>query len=251
MIKQFIDVPMKHGSCDSYVAHLEGATKRPAVMLLMDAFGPRPWLYEMADKLATHGYFVFVPNLFYRSRRAPVIDAEFPLKAEEMQEVFKSIMPMYQALTTENALADAEQFMHYLGTRSEIDPKKKIGATGYCMGGYLALRFSAAFPEKIGAVCSYHAGRTVSEAPDSVHKLLPKIKAQAFVAHADNDASMTAEQIVVFDKAFQEAHIKGSTELYKGAMHGFTMLDLPAGNPAALEKHWQSLFATLKQGLEL
>src|SRR5262249_36640696 len=113
----------------------------------------------------------------------------------------------------------------------------------------LAIRMAAQYPDRIAAAASYHAGRTVSDEPDSVHLLLPKVKTELYVAHADKDPSMTKEQIEKFDAAAKASGAKIKTEFYEGAIHGFVMLDLPVGQQWAVDRHWQTLLDLLRRNL--
>jgi carboxymethylenebutenolidase len=247
MKTQNIEIKTTDGICDSYIAY-PGNDKYPAVLLYMDAFGPRPYLYEMAQKLAAEGYFVLVPNLFYRVKKAPVVDLKFPLQMQDMPEAFKTLGPLFQTFSAENALRDAGVFLDFLAQQKNV-ASALVGATGYCMGGTLAIRTAARYPNRIAAAASYHAGNLASEAPDSPHRLLKEIKSELYVAHADNDQSMPPEQIKRFREALEGSHMKFKAELYEGAAHGFTMADLPAYNKAALERHWDSLFDLLDRAL--
>ena len=235
---QSIDIKTQDGNCDCFIARpAEG--KFPAVLLLMDAYGPRDYLYEMARELASNGYCVLLPNLFYRQKRAPVVNAKFPVAAEDLPQARSEIMALLQNHNIEDNVRDMSVLLSYLSEQKNVIAP--YGVTGYCMGGGLAIRTAAEYPDKIAAAASFHAGRLATDQPNSPHLLLPKIKAEIYVAHADNDQSMPAEQIEVFNQALEQSHIKAKAELYTGAAHGFTMMDLPAGNKEALARHWQNL----------
>lgn len=248
-----IDIPTSDGTCDCYftVPRASSSTTLssfPAVLICMDAFGPRPQLYAMADQLAQEGFCVLIPNLFYRMKRAPFVTGPFPIKKEDMPEVRSQYMPLMQKFSPQDTLKDAPAFFNFLEQQLEVK-KGPIGLTGYCMGGGVALRLAAAFPEKIGAVASFHGGQLVTDEPDSPHLLLPKIQASVYVAHADHDSSMTDEQIQLFQKALSKTKIPIVAEKYVGASHGFTMKDLPPYNDAAAKKHWQKLTSLFKENL--
>ncbi|RYZ57309.1 MAG: dienelactone hydrolase family protein, partial [Proteobacteria bacterium] len=117
------------------------------------------------------------------------------------------------------------------------------------MGGAMAIRTAATYPERFGAVASFHAGGLVGYDASSPHRLLPKLSASLYVGHADHDPHMTAEQIKEFDKALAPLSIPYQVELYSGAQHHFTMQDLPAYDAEAAEKHWARLVELFKQNL--
>ncbi|MGZ3724799.1 MAG: dienelactone hydrolase family protein [Pseudobdellovibrio sp.] len=243
---RLLDIKTPAGLCDTYQTVPQAEGPFPAVLLLMDAFGPRDYLFKMADRLAQNGYFVLVPNLFYRAKRAPVTTEKFPLDAAGRERAFKDIGPLFTSFTPNNFLEDMNSIFDFLSQQKNLK-HGKIALTGYCMGGSLAMRVAAQFPERVAAVASFHAGRLVNDTPESLHLLLPKIKAELYVAHADHDASMPAPQIEQFNKALAAANPIHTAETYKDALHGYTMADLPAGNAEAIERHWKNLLSLLKR----
>lgn len=239
MVTNKIDLKTADGVCDCFVAYPSEGPPHPGVLFYMDAFGLRAYLDEMVTTLASKGYYVLAPNLLYRARRSPVLDIQYPLKEENKMAAYEKLRALPRP-TTEMALRDASAFVRFLSEQKQVRPGK-IGVTGYCMGGTMAIRTAGLAPDRVAAVASFHSGNLATDAEDSPHRLLPKIKGELYVAHADNDQSMPPDQIQRFAQALEESGIDGEAEVYKGAAHGFTMLDLPAGNKAALDKHWQKL----------
>ena len=244
---KLINISTHDGVCDTFIAHPDTGA-HPAVILFMDAFGPREYLYQMAQKLASHGYYVLLPNMFYRVKSPPVIDIPFPLKPADMPAAVDQIMALLKTLTPEMAMRDVDALIDFLAAQENV-LQGKIGTTGYCMGGALSLRTAARHPEKVAAAASFHAGNLASESPDSPHLLLNKIAAEIYIASADHDKSMPPEQIDRLNTALTTIHAKHQSELYNDAIHGFTMADLPAYNAAALERHWENLLPLLARNL--
>ena len=242
------DLQTPDGACDAFLAYPEDKGPWPAVLFLMDAFGPRAWLYEMAKTIASRGYFVLLPNLFYRVRRAPVVDLKFPLRPEDMPEALKQIMPFFQSFSPELGMRDAGAFFEFLARQKQVLPGK-IGITGYCLGGRLAVLTAGTYPDRVAAAASFHAAGMATDAPASPHRLLGRVQAELYIAHADYDKNNPPEQIERLKKALDEAGVRCEAELYSGASHGFTMADLPAYNEAALKRHWEKLFALLDRSL--
>ncbi len=237
-----VDIETPDGLCDAFIAHPADGEKHPAVLFFMDAFGPRDRLYDMAKTIAAQGYYVLLPNLFYRTRRAPVVSLAFPLRPEQMEDaVQKHLMPLLKSYSPAFGVRDAGVFLDFLAKQKEAGATK-VGVTGYCMGGSIALRVSARYPERIAVAASFHGGNLATLEPDSPHRLLGNVKAELYIAHADNDKSMPEEQIERLHDALEQAGLKYTAEVYKGASHGFTMSDLPAYDAAALEKHWEKVF---------
>lgn len=245
-----VDITTSDGVCDCYVAYPEEEGTHPGVLFYMDGYGPREYLYEMAQKLASHGYYVLLPNLLYRIRKAPVVDANFPLTEAEIPKVRKQLMSLLKSFDPEDAVKDARVFLDFLSTQKQVLPDR-IGVTGYCMGGGMAVRTAAEYPERIRVAASFHGGRLATDAPNSPHLLLDKIKARLYFAHADQDASMPLEGIERLNKALDQSNLDYEAEIYAGALHGFTMADLPAYNKEALERHWKKLFQLFDDELKL
>ncbi|WP_410599094.1 dienelactone hydrolase family protein [Amycolatopsis sp. lyj-90] len=234
-------IPTPDGQADAFAAFPEGGP-HPAVLLYPDAFGPRPVLWKMARELADNGYYVLVPNVFYRHRAAPVFDLPEHITAEDRPALFGEIMPLVQAHTAERTLLDAEAFLGFLGDQPEVRPGP-VAVIGYCMGAVLAMRTATAHPGKVAAVAGFHPGALVTDAPDSPHRQIPSLTAQVHLGLAEND--MTPEAITEISQAFDAAGVGYSCEIYPGTVHGFTMADTDAFDPAGSQRHWERLLALL------
>lgn len=235
-----IDVPTPDGTADAYVSAPAEGGPFPGVLLYMDAFGLRGRLEEMADRIAAQGYVVLVPNVFYRRGRAPLIDTSELLKPENREKLFETLGPMMAELTPERALRDAAGYLSWFAADDRV-ADAPIGTTGYCMGGALALRTAAAFPDRVAAAASFHGGRLATDAADSPHTVVGDISAEVYVGHADHDASMPPEQQGRLEQALTAAGVEHTCELYAGAAHGFTMADTAAYDEAATDRHWERL----------
>jgi carboxymethylenebutenolidase len=246
MKTQMIDIKTQDGVCDAFIAYPADNGSYPAVLFFMDGFGLRDYLYEMAKTIAARGYYVLLPNVFYRLGRAPVVDIKFPVRPEDMPEMSKKMMPLFQSFSPSVAMQDVAVFLDFLAQQKQV-LSAKIGIAGYCLGGGLALRAAALYPDRVAVAAIFHAGRLATDAPDSPHLLLSHIKAQLYIANADNDKSMPPDQIERLRGALEQSGIRYEMELYNGASHGFTMADLPAYNEVALKRHWKKLFELLKK----
>ncbi|HEX7674923.1 MAG TPA: dienelactone hydrolase family protein [Bdellovibrio sp.] len=238
MNKKTIDLKTQDGICDTYVSYPEGQKNLPAILLYIDAIGLRPRIEEMADQMAAKGYFVIAPNLFYRTRRAPVFDySVLPDRAK----LFEQIMPVASQLKTDMAERDARAFIDFIKAQPQVNIKK-MGTVGYCMGGAHALRTAGNFPDTFQAVATYHVGNAVWNDPSSPHHWFPKIKAEVYMGHADNDQHMPPAQMEQVEMFLTENHIRHKTELYPHCPHGWTMKDMPMYNAEGEQKHWKTLF---------
>ncbi|TQS42612.1 dienelactone hydrolase family protein [Cryptosporangium phraense] len=243
-----VQIPTPDGVVDAVVAFPSGDGPFPAVILYMDAFGVRPVLHDMADTIADDGFYVLLPNVFYRSGPAPLFDTSDLLSDEGRNAVFAQAMPMIRELTTERALRDAAAYLDFLAAQPEA-ADGTVGVTGYCLGGRLAVRTAAAFPDRIGAVASFHAGGLVTDEDDSPHLGLAAAKAEFYFAHAEHDHSMTPAQVAQLEEALDAAGLEYLSEVYEGTQHGFTMSDSSVYDPVGLERHWRHLLELFERRL--
>jgi carboxymethylenebutenolidase len=237
---QTIDIPTTDGTADAYLVAPTTGGPHPGVLMYMDAYGLRPRLLQMAARLASAGYVVLAPNVFYRAGRAPLIDSSRLRDPEHKAKVWLTLGRLLKGLTPDLSRQDAVAYTTRLVTDPGVAPGA-IGVVGYCMGGPLAFRTAADHPDKVAAIATFHGGNLASEAPDSPHLLVDEIKAEVYVAHSDNDASIPPEQQERLEAALTRAGVSHLCELYEGAAHGFTMADTAAYDEAATERHWRNL----------
>ncbi len=243
-----VDIPTGDGIADAILAVPDGSGPWPGVLVYMDAFGPRPRLEEMAARIASEGYVVVVPNLFYRHGRVPVVDLPDLTVPENRSAIFDKLGPLMQSLTPELAMRDAGAYLDFLAADERVTDGP-AGTVGYCMGGALALRTAARFPDRVAAAASFHGGRLATDAPDSPHREFGNIRAAVYIAHADNDGSMPPEQQRLVAETLAAAGVTYRAELYDGASHGFTMADTAVYDEAATERHWDNLLDLFRRTL--
>jgi carboxymethylenebutenolidase len=242
---QMVDVTTPDGVADSYLARPDDAS-HPGVLFIMDALGLRPAIYEMADRIAADGYVVLAPNVFYRAGRSPVVPLPDLTDPDQRMSFFQKLRPLMDQLTTDRLEADTGAYLDYLAEAAGPGP---VVITGYCMGGRVGWRMAAAYPERVAALAGFHAGGLVTDAPDSPHLSAGEIRAELYFGFADQDRSMTAEQIARLERALDDAGAHYRSEVYAGAEHGYTMPDTPAYNEAARERHFRELRALLERTL--
>lgn len=238
-----IEIVTASGSCPSYVYRPTGSGPWPAVLVFMDGLGIRPAMLEVGERLATYGYFVLLPDLFYRSGRYEPMDPHSvftdPAKRKVLMEKF------FAHATQANIMADTAAFLGYLAAQPDVKPGP-IGTTGYCMGGLMSLTAAGTYPDRIAATASYHGGRLATDAPDSPHLLAPKIRSRVYIAGASEDASFPDDMKARLEDALTKAAVDHHIETYP-AKHGWVFRDTPVYDAAACERHWQTL-ATLLDG---
>ncbi|MGW7259580.1 dienelactone hydrolase family protein [Streptomyces sp. NPDC054834] len=244
-----VDILTQDGTADAYLAHPDDNAGHPAVLLYMDAFGLRPQLQKMADRLAGAGYTVLVPNVFYRHGRAPVVPLPDFIASDDRPALFEQIFPIMGELSVEAVARDTDSYLAWLATRTEAAPGP-VGITGYCMGARLALLTAVSHPERVAAAAGFHGGGLADDAdPESPHLAADRITAELYFGHADRDHSMPPAQIQRLDKALADAGVRYRTEVYADAEHGYSMADTEAYNAEATERHWTSLLDLLGRNL--
>jgi carboxymethylenebutenolidase len=241
-----IKLPTPDGDARAFTFHPAGAGPWPGVVFFMDAPAIRPALFQMCERLADRGYYVLLPDMFWRAGPyEPINVAEVFADEAKRRERFGKFMGSTDA---DKQLTDAKACVAYLEAQPQVK-HGRIGVTGYCMGAGIALRIAAADP-RVVAAAGFHGGRLATDAPDSPHLLAPKIKAKVYVAGAEGDAGFPPEQADRLSEALTAAGVDNQITIYDGARHGYTMPDLPVYNEAAAERHWTELFKLLDETLK-
>ncbi|MFG3335277.1 dienelactone hydrolase family protein [Streptomyces tendae] len=241
MPTKMLQIPTADGQADAFAAFPEGGGPHPGVLMYADGFGIRPVLREMAGELAGHGYYVLVPNFFYRHGPAPVIELPEHIGEEERPAVFAELMPLIEAHTAERTLRDADAFLTFLTAQPEVGAGP-VAVTGYCIGGLLATRTAVAHPDRVAALAAFHAP-VGADGPDS----LAELAAEVHFGHAEGD--LTPEALGGINRALDAAGVGHTSEIYPGTVHGFTMSDTDSFDSAALQLHWDRLLSLLDRTL--
>ena len=240
-----VEVTTPDGVADAYLARPDDQP-RPGVLFIMDAFGLRPAIAEMADRIAADGYVVLAPNVLYRAGRAPVLPVPDMADPEQRTSFLEAVRSLMGQLTPERLAADSAAYLDYLG---EVASPGPVAITGYCMGGRVGWRIAAAHPDRVAALAAFHPGGLVTDAPDSPHRSAADVKAELYFGFADQDPSMSADQIATLKRTLEESGARYRSEVYDGARHGFTMADQALYDEAAAERHFRELRALLERRL--
>jgi carboxymethylenebutenolidase len=247
MSHEQVSIRTRDGDCPSHVFRPAGEGPLPAVIFFMDGLGIRPALLAMGQRLADAGYVVLLPDLFYRYGPYEPLDPKAVFASGDVRKAIGHLMG-----TTDNRRAgqhDTEAFLAWLDTRKDV-AGKKVGTTGYCMGGAISLTAAGTYPDRVAAAASFHGGSLATDSDMSPHLLAPKMKARVYVAGADKDNSYPPEMAARLEKALDEGKVDHRCEIYPGALHGWTMTDFPIYDQPAAERHWNELeglyAATLK-----
>ena len=237
MIEQAVEIQTPDGTSDGVLYHDEDGSPRPGVLLFTDIGGIRPANLELARRLASQGYSLLVPNVFYRTGRTPLT----PTLRSLSEEAGKRCMAeLTQPLTPEAMERDASAYVDFLQSQGYVG-QGMIGVVGYCFTGKMALHAAAARPDKIVAAASFHGGGLFTDSPTSPHLTLPRIKARLYFAHATKDRSMPEEAIAKLDRALEDWGGRYESETYEGAFHSWTASDSPVYNAAQAERAFEKL----------
>ena len=233
MIDLDIDIRTKDGVMNTFITHPEENGPHPVVIFLMDAPGKREELHDMARRLGSAGYYVMLPNLYYRRLR------EFDVESSSREEMFEHMHSLSNAIVCE----DVDALFHFAASDSAARDGK-TGCVGYCMSGPFVFAAAAAFPDKIAASASFHGGRLFADAEDSPHLSAGKIRGEMYFGCAETDEYAPQKMIDDLDRHLAGTGINYRIEIYPGTEHGF-VFPLRQGkyHKASAERHWERLLA--------
>ena len=250
-----VDLQTEDGTLDAYVFHpaafAPGASAPkhtgpwPAVVMYMDAFGIRPALGDMAERLASHGYVVALPNLYHRTPFAPFEPKQVAVEGPERAR-FKG---MVASINGPMVMRDTAALLAHLDTLPTVK-QSSMGALGYCMGGGYALAAAGTFPDRMAVAASFHGGALATEKPDSPHLLAPKMRARVYVGAAGIDPTFPDEQRQRLQTALDAAGVSYVIDTYENARHGFAVNGHLVYDKEASERHWERLLRLLQDTLQ-
>ena len=241
MIERQIDIPTADGATTTFICHPERGGPHPPILFYMDAPAIREELRDMARRLGTAGYYVALPNLYYRAGVMELGPLADPGVRERMMEL------MYQ-LTIPMVMSDTRALIDFI----DHDPEARlgpIGAVGYCMSGQFAINAAAAFPERLSAAASMYGTYLVTDKPDSPHLKAQKTRAELYFGCAEHDRWAPPETVEALTQAVAGERERIEVELYPGVEHGFAFPQRAAYDKSAAEQHWERLFALFRRRL--
>ena len=236
MIEKHLDIPSPDGAMNSFVVYPEEGGPWPVVLFYMDAPGKREELHDMARRIAAVGYYVILPNLYYRKTR------EFELTVRD-DAGMAAMFALMNHLTNALVVQDTGAMLHFADAQPQADAAR-VGAVGYCMSGPFVMAAAAAFPERVKGIAAIHGANLVTEREDSAHLMAPRILCESYFACAETDKWAPPELVRTLEAALQAAGTPHRIEWYPGTEHGF-VFPKRAGiyHQSAAERHWERLFA--------
>jgi carboxymethylenebutenolidase len=242
MIEQTVDIPTQDGAATTFIVHPERGGPHPLILFYMDAPAIREELRDMARRLATSGYYVMLPNLYYRSR---VLE----LTAEDWADPERKRMyELMNSLTIPLVMEDTDALLAYANTDAAASGGA-AGCVGYCMSGQFSINAAARHPERIAAAASIYGTFLVTDKSDSPHIVAPKASAELYFACAEVDRWAPLEMVQVLDVALKADEVRAEVELYPGVQHGFAFPQRAAYDKPAAERHWERLVALYRRNL--
>ena len=244
MIERSFEIIAADGVADAPL-YAPDAGPHPGLIFYTDIFGVRPANRSMARRIAEQGYAVLMPNVFYRYGKPPFADASFKWGEPGSMKIIHGLSA---ALTGAMMEKDAPLYVKALLAQPEVS-QGPIAAVGYCFTGALALRTAAVAADKVAAAASFHGGHLVTDAPDSPHTRVPDVKGELYFGHAVEDPIMPPDAIETLNAALRAWGGRFESEVYEGALHGWTVPGRDIYNEKQAERAHRKLLALLKRNL--
>ena len=244
MHERQLDIQTKDGRMSTFIVHPERGGPYPIILFYMDAPAIREELRDMARRFATVGYYVMLPNLYYRSG---VMELG-PLPADPNAPERQRMMQLMGSLSIDKIMSDSDALLDFAAA-DKAASKGKIGTVGYCMSGQYAVNAAARYPDRVAAAASIYGVMLITDQPNSPHVVAKKSNAEIYFACAETDRWMPLEQIEPLKQALKAADVKAEVEVFPGTEHGFAFPARPVYKKDAAERHWERLFALYRRNL--
>ena len=244
MIEHTVELATRDGACSTFIVHPERNHPHPVILFYMDAPAIREELRDMARRFASAGYYVMLPNLYYR---AGVMEIG-PLSPDPDHPSRKQMFDLMYSLTIPLVMQDTDALLAF----ADADPAASngaVGTVGYCMSGQFAINAAASRPDRVAAAASIYGTFLVTDKDDSPHLAARKAKAELYFGCAEFDQWAPPEMVEALDASMKTAPIEAEVELYAGVHHGFAFPARPAYDKPAAERHWERLLALYRRKL--
>jgi carboxymethylenebutenolidase len=244
MIERELDIATQDGAMNTYTVRPEDGGPLPVVLMLMDAPGVREGLKEICRRIAQSGYYVILPNLYYRSLREFVSG---PTRDHPDAEAnIKRMFALVESISNAKVSADVGALLDRLPSMPDAKDGK-IGLVGYCMSGAFVTAAAAAHPDRIACFASYYGARLITDKPDSPHLMLGDITGEGYYAFAEHDVYIPLSEVATFEKLLAAAPFPSRVETEPGTHHGYAFTDRGNLNDAAREKHFERMLALYRR----
>ena len=244
MIEQQLDIPTRDGATTTFICHPERGGPHPVVLFYMDAPAIREELRDMCRRIASAGYYVVLPNLYYRSGVLELGSFAGPDDGATRARMFE----LMGSLTIPKIMEDTEALLAFVDSQPAARAGS-VGTVGYCMSGQYAVNAAVSFSSRVTAAASFYGVSLVTDQPDSPHLAGPRTKAELYFGCAEIDRWAPLEMVDALRVAMTETEAQTEVELYLGVEHGFAFPGRAAYDRDAAERHWERLLALFKRRL--
>jgi carboxymethylenebutenolidase len=244
MIERQISLKTPAGEMSTFICHPERGV-HPVVIFYMDAPGIREELRDMCRRLASVGYYVMLPNLYYRS----AVEELGQYIGPEFLHVRQRAMQLKDSINIGMVMQDTDALIAFADSDAAAS-KGPMGSVGYCMSGQYAISAAGRCPQRFKAAASIYGVTLMTDRPDSAHLATRNTTAEIYIAFAENDHYVPLEIVEPLRESLRESGVKAEIEIYPGTEHGFAFPQRPAYNRAAAERHWERLFALFRRNLD-
>jgi carboxymethylenebutenolidase len=244
-----IGIQTTDGTMDTFVCHPEEGGPFPAVVMYMDAPGIREELRDMARRIGTVGYFVLLPNLYYRSGREGSYGFDLSRIRSDDRE-YQKMAGIMRSLSNADVVADTGPLLDAVRSDNQA-AAGPLGCVGYCMSGKFVVSVGAAYPEDFAAIASYYGVGILTDAEDSPHLQVGEITGEVYLAFASDDPHVPQPELDALPKIMSDAGTNHRIEIYPGTGHGFAFPQRAAYNKDAAERHWERMFALFDRSLRV
>jgi carboxymethylenebutenolidase len=245
MIEETLDIKMTDGEMETFICRPDRGGSFPAIFMLMDAPGIREELYQMTRRLASVGYYVVLPNLYYRAGK----DTKYGPDVLEKDSAENTRMRAVRTkMTIPPVMQDFADMLAYVDAQDEVKAGP-VGTHGYCLSGPFSLAAAARFPDRVAAAASFYGTWLVSDAEESPHLNLGKAKGELYISCAEHDELAPPEMVAELNSLFDTSGAKGELEMQPGVHHGFAFPERWCYDLPAAERHWERLIALYRRNL--
>ncbi|MEW5688423.1 MAG: dienelactone hydrolase family protein [Pseudomonadota bacterium] len=244
MIEQTVEIPTRDGAVTTFIAHPERDGPFPLILFFMDAPAIREELRDMVRRIACAGYYVMLPNLYYRRGVLELADLPPLTEVDARARMFD----LMGSINIPLVMSDTDALLEFAG-RDAAASRGKAGAIGYCMSGQYAINAAARHPERFGCAASLYGVQLVTDRPDSPHLAAQKTGAELYFACAEHDTYAPLEMVEALDASLKSARVNAEVELYRDVHHGFAFPQRAVYDKPAAERHWERLFALFRRNL--
>jgi carboxymethylenebutenolidase len=247
MIEETLDITTADGPMETFICRPERGGPFPAVFFLMDAPGIREELRDMSRRLATVGYYVLLPNLYYRAGRDTIFGPDVLDEGSADRARMRAVRTQ---MTIPPVMDDIAAMLAFVDHQDEVK-RGSAGCHGYCMSGPYALAAAARYPDRITAAASFYGTWLVSDAQESPHLSLGKVTGELYIACAEHDNLAPMPMVEELQGLFKQSGVAGEIEIYPGVHHGFAFPQRWCYDQPAAERHWERLLALYCRQLQV